>query len=113
MRYARHQFLADQLANPTYISLARARQQFALIRQILGRHPPEIPLDALSKDLDTAPLQGPRKFAAILSEEAERLRAMDRYEKRALSRRKFAIQALDFAKTQGAPSDRSFGSLRI
>ena len=111
VRYARHQFLSDRLANPNYYSLARARELFSLIRRLFGPHPPEIPLDVLSQDLDTVPLQGPRKFAAILSEEAERLRAMDRYERRALSRRKFAIRALDFAKTQGVRSDRSFGSL--
>ena len=75
VRYARHQFLSDRLANPNYYSLARVREQFALIRQLLGPHPPEIPLDVLSKDLDTTPLHGPRKFAAILSDKAERLRA--------------------------------------
>src|SRR4051812_48788797 len=39
--------------------------------------------------------KGPHKFAIILSEEAKRLRAMGRYERRALSRRKFAIRAFD------------------
>ena len=99
VRYARQQFLSDRLANPNYYSLARVRKQFSLIRRLLGPHPPEIPSDVLSEDLDTAPLHGPRKFAAILSEEAERLRTIDRYERRALSRRKFAIRALDLARS--------------
>jgi hypothetical protein len=39
----------------------------------------------------TATPQGPQKFAIILSK-LDRLRALDRYEQRALSRRKFAIR---------------------
>ena len=111
VRYARHQFLSDRLADPNYYSPRSCAGAIFSYPPTISGATRRRSVDVLSQDLDTVPLQGPRKFAAILSEEAERLRAMDRYERRALSRRKFAIRALDFAKTQGVRSDRSFGSL--
>jgi hypothetical protein len=43
----------------------------------------------------TSTPQGPHKLATILLQEAKKLLAMDRYERRAVSRRKFAIRAFD------------------
>ena len=54
-------------------------------------------MEALVKFVTSTP-QGPDKFATILSQEAKQLLAMDRYERRALSRRKFAIRAFDAAR---------------
>ena len=50
---------------------------------------------SLAMLLPSKPPQGTDKFATVLLQEAKRLHAMDRYERRALSRRKFAIRALD------------------
>ena len=64
---------------------------------VLRPNAPEISMAALTKFLTSTP-QGPDKFATILSQEAKRLLAMDRYERLALFRRKIAIQAFDEAK---------------
>ena len=73
VRYARHQLLCDALANP-----------HCEYRADTG----EI--------LNTTP-EGLARLATILSEETKRLVTMDRYERRALSRRKFAIRTFDEA----------------
>ena len=55
---------------------------------------PDPPVENLVAFLNSTP-QGPHKLATILSHEAKQLLAMDRYERRALSRRKSAIRAFD------------------
>ena len=48
----------------------------------------------------------PRSLAAVLGQEVKALSAIDRYEQRALSRRKFAIRALDAARAATASVPR-------
>jgi hypothetical protein len=98
VRYARHQLLCDALANPHYESRADPRAKMRVIKQLLTPKLADAPLPAFIEKLLTTTPEGPAKFATILSEESKRLLAIDRYERRALSRRKFAIRALDEAR---------------
>ena len=95
VRHARNQFLTDRLNDEYYESRANRRTKLAVIFKLPAQ--PDIPMPALSKYLTSTP-QGPEKLATILSQEAKQLMAMDRYEKRALSRRKFAIREFDTAR---------------
>jgi hypothetical protein len=47
-------------------------------------------------------LAEPDRFTAIITEIARRLPALDRYERRVLSRRKFAIRAFDAARRRSS-----------
>jgi hypothetical protein len=96
-RDARHQLLSQALSDPYYDARANVREKLTVIRQLLRPNAPDVPLEALTKYLTRVP-EGPQKFALILAQELQQLSAMDRYERRALSRRKFAIRAFDLAK---------------
>jgi hypothetical protein len=84
----------------------RCGQKVAVLGKLLRPNAPEISEEALVKFLLTTP-QGPHKFATILLQEAKKLQAVDRYERRALSRRKFAIRAFDVARRQAMTTDHT------
>jgi len=97
VRYARHQLVNSALSDPDYESEARVREKDALVLRCMrvgGAFTP-MPYDVV-EFLDSKP-SGPLKLAMILSDKAGQLLAMDRYERRALSRRKFAIRAYDIS----------------
>ena len=102
VRYARYQFLSRALADPYYEPRENMRKKVALLRVLLQKNAPDLPMKNVVAYLNSTP-QGPHKFATILSQEAKQLLAMDRYERRALSRRKSAIRAFD--ATCGRPVD--------
>jgi hypothetical protein len=101
VRYARHRFLSDALSNQYYDSHANVRTKLRVMGHLLRAEASDMSMEALEKFVTSTP-QGPHKFATILSQEAKQLLAMDRYERRALSRRKFAIRAFDAAQRQAA-----------
>jgi hypothetical protein len=104
VRHARHQFLSDCLSDQHYESHANTRMKFKVICRLLSSKAPDMSMEALEKFLTSTP-QGPHKFATIVSQEAKRLLAMDRYERRALSRRKFAIRAFDAANNPASAAN--------
>jgi hypothetical protein len=97
VRYARHQFLSDALGNQYYDSRTNMRMKAKVIGRLLQAKAPDMSMEALVKFVTSTP-QGPPKFATILSQETKQLLAMDRYERRALSRRNSAIRAFDEAR---------------
>jgi len=94
VRYARYQLLSRPLADPYYEPRANTLEKAALLRFLLQKNAPDLPVANVLKFVTSTP-QGPDKLATILTQEAKQLLAMDRYERRAMSRRKFAIRALD------------------
>jgi hypothetical protein len=93
-RRARHQLLSEALTDPDYESEVMLRKKTALVIRYARRDPfAPIPNNVM-EFLDSKP-EGPYKFATILADNTRQLLALDRYERRAVSRRNRAIQSLD------------------
>jgi len=100
IRYARHRFLSRALDDPNYESEARRRKKLTMAIRYLDRYVAgKLSQHAIEsiESLDLKP-EGPYKFATILADKAGKLLALDRYERRARSRRKSAIRAFDAAR---------------
>jgi hypothetical protein len=109
VRQARRDLLTRHLSNSVWIPkvyftalkrlgnvVARHARQFGPMAEC----PAEIEMEVMNIIEDKPP--GARKFSFILSDYTKELVLMDRYERRALSRRKFAIRAFDAARRQAA-----------
>lgn len=108
VRRAREDLIAAALDDPNYRT-RRAFKDSAKLGLVLARRPgDEFTADEFIQVLSPAPVRE-NKYVVILCDLAKRLAALERYERRALSRRKFAIRAFDAAGFTWAPANRRVG----
>ena len=92
VRHERHRLLSEALIDPEYQTLPTMREKLRAIIHHARVFGPDTPMPD-----DVVEPEGPHKLATLLPDKARQLLALDRYERRALSRRKFAIRAFDAA----------------
>ena len=102
VRNSRRQLIARLSVDPGFQPMRVHRQQLHIAKMVLGGKPSRtLPLvvDEVRDMLSPKPLEGEEKLASILEEKISEFAALDRYERRALSRRKAAIRNFDAART--------------
>jgi hypothetical protein len=103
VRHARNQLLSQALSDPDYESGVMLRKKTALVIRY-ARRDPFAPIPNNVVEFLYSKPEGPYKFAAILADKTLQLLALDRYERRAVSRRNRAIQSLDAVRLLRASS---------
>ena len=98
VRSLRNDLISPALSDPDYNSRKNWDKRLMTALRIIRRccRCEDVP-DGEAKFL-FAKLERPDRFATIITEIAQRLPALDRYERRALSRRKLAMRTYDAAK---------------
>lgn len=95
IRRVRHNALSRNLADPNFESRKTGREKMKFFMRFAKGPALMAPAPDYVLDVINTKLQGPQKFASILVDLTNELVAMNRYEQRALSRRKFAIRDFD------------------
>jgi hypothetical protein len=99
---SRRQLVTRLFVDPGFQPTQVHQQQLRVAKMVLGSKPSRtLPLvvDEVRDMLSPKPLEGEEKLASILEEKISEFAALDRYERRALSRRKAAIRNFDAART--------------
>jgi hypothetical protein len=92
VRHVRNQVFSQFLHDHFFRLCAHAHGKAAILPSVPRTAAADMPFVELRK-LFNEMSDGPHAFTMILSQQIEKLLAIDRYERRALSRRKFAIRA--------------------
>jgi hypothetical protein len=102
VRASRRRLLTRFLVDPYYQPKGVKRQRFRLLNWVLGGYRPRnlpVDVDAIKEMVSPKPPEGEERLAIILGQKSSELAALERYERRALSRRKAAIRNFDAART--------------